>query len=218
MKDSIVCVAIVALVTLSGCGSGESEVDTQRKIELTKIGMPTVINVVRTERLIRLAGFEQIPDNWPTSLDQLDTEDLAEDSRIDAWGNKLRITVGATETELRSAGPNGTFGDSDDIVLTEPRFTPEADEEDEQDPSDAAGGESDPVPEGSSNDEADVAEIRQLLLEMDQNKDGFLSREEATGPRIKKHFDRIDRNKDDRLGRNEIKGLLIFLRNKSQED
>jgi hypothetical protein len=102
-----------------GCQSGDSMDETQHKVRLTEIEMQPLVNTIRTVRLIKSVG-EEVPDNWPASIDEVDPERLTDDDRRDAWGNKYRVSVSADQIEIRSAGPNGDFNDSDDIVLAEP--------------------------------------------------------------------------------------------------
>jgi len=44
-----------------------------------------------------------------------------EGSRMDAWGNRYRLSLSATHFRVTSAGPDGVFGTEDDIFREAPR-------------------------------------------------------------------------------------------------
>jgi Ca2+-binding EF-hand superfamily protein len=50
--------------------------------------------------------------------------------------------------------------------------------------------------------------VMKKMQEIDKNKDGLISREEAKGmPRLAKNFDAIDANKDNQLSQDELKAF-----------
>jgi len=118
------CVLLMLLAVMFGFQSEDDEQKTQHKVKLTEIEIDSYINKVRVERLIKSASPEGCPDRWPNSIDDLDPKNMTEDGRRDAWDNKYRIRVFPEQIEVRSAGPNGTFNDSDDIVRSGPIVLP----------------------------------------------------------------------------------------------
>jgi hypothetical protein len=57
---------------------------------------------------------------FPTRIDDLSPPvvEVPWLSTCDAWGHRVRIARSDREYELRSAGPDGVFGNGDDIVKT----------------------------------------------------------------------------------------------------
>lgn len=63
----------------------------------------------------------------PASIDDVARGDSAAGELTkDAWARKIRLTHGASGYELRSAGPNGRFGDLDDVVDVDTTTAPPA--------------------------------------------------------------------------------------------
>jgi hypothetical protein len=60
--------------------------------------------------------YRQETGRSPKTLNELVPRYVREVHR-DSWGNDYRFTLDGGTSEIRSAGPNGRYGDGDDIVL-----------------------------------------------------------------------------------------------------
>ena len=104
MRNSLLLVAAVALV-LTACG-GAVTVTERNMLEWGPI-----LNMY-------MATNMENANSYPETLDEIDPTLRAELSDTDGWGNKmlyrkLRIDL----YNLISAGPDGEFGNDDDIVM-----------------------------------------------------------------------------------------------------
>lgn len=80
-------------------------------IELTKV------NLAGLEKMV-LAFLSQ-EGRLPSSLEELRQARLLLGAAFDAWGREIRLeTSGQTAFRLISAGPDGQFGTSDDLILS----------------------------------------------------------------------------------------------------
>ena len=108
----VVIIGILASIIVPRLG-GRAK---QAQIIATKAdiaGISTAINMYEVDNL-----------DWPTTLQALITQGseknwrgpYLEKSPIDPWENAYVYKLKENGFEIRSAGPNGTFGDADDIT------------------------------------------------------------------------------------------------------
>jgi len=84
-------------------------------------------------RLVRLRGWIQDHARHtgepPAALREVIPERIAprtrRDMARDGWGRKVRYSRSQDDFEVRSAGPDGRFGTTDDLIATRSTFPPD---------------------------------------------------------------------------------------------
>jgi hypothetical protein len=96
---------VIAVVLLVACGG--ARVVTERNM----LEWCPALNTF-------MAGNTENAMSYPASLDELPPEMRAERSDTDGWGNKILYRrLGIDLYNLISAGPDGEFGNNDDIIV-----------------------------------------------------------------------------------------------------
>jgi hypothetical protein len=99
--------------------------DAVRKDELTRVAigkqvelLSRVTNAAATLRRVRakIDSHKTAKGTWPTELSELGTAAQPFVVRDDPWDNALQYEVEGDEIDLRSAGPDGSFGTADDVT------------------------------------------------------------------------------------------------------
>jgi hypothetical protein len=111
MKEII----IIGIVAVAACGCRRQIVD----VKSTRANMATIATAIDM--------FEVDREHLPATLDELLPTDpkwqgtrgyvKTANSFVDGWGTKYQYHVVTNQYELRSAGPDRTYGTGDDIVI-----------------------------------------------------------------------------------------------------
>jgi hypothetical protein len=100
-----ICLLLVCVVFALGCGGART--DTEK----TMFDWANALN-------LHLTGSADGSYTYPTSLDEIDPMLRTGLSETDGWGNAFHYRrLDEDRYQLISAGPNGTFGDDDDVIV-----------------------------------------------------------------------------------------------------
>src|SRR6185437_14750468 len=117
-RRAFLCLALVAAIGLLAWSWRSSGIgDTDQDLFTT----PASLTSHRLEVLsILVEQLKESTGKYPAGLEAVDVKACRENRRCDGWGCPISYLRTSAGYELRSAGPDGVFGNSDDLIFDGP--------------------------------------------------------------------------------------------------